>query len=466
MIKEFISLLLCMTLFLSSFVGPAVSDERGASSIELPPEGLLYQEAGKKLTDFPADLRNTVNEIIRTGWRQDEKLVNFLLENKEAVALFKKATLQPNEGFIFGKRPEKLNADTEHPNYVGEINLFKLTLLEGKMHEAKGEYDQAGANYLTAIRFIHHLSQQRFSILLSMLIEGICLEMAAPSITESLQKGNFSRGYYNDLDQILADIVKNQDFLKGAFEEESEIMKNSVRMVESIVEEESQKTKKDEEFRKAIGSIPFLQSQLKRWNQNRKSEFFSEFYKITDSNLIELREAQIRAARENKIEVYKRKLRELEKRPPDLTSNWRFFNSSVFALKQKIFGGKSFQQTLGHVVAKIFLSLGAPSYSKIIERYHIFHNQLHILVVGVGLKRYQMDHGALPDTVEQLVPNYLDQVPQDTFNQFRPLSYKRKAQGYIIYSFGPDREDDGGEITFDRKNKTNNQGDIVLFLTL
>jgi hypothetical protein len=59
----------------------------------------------------------------------------------------------------------------------------------------------------------------------------------------------------------------------------------------------------------------------------------------------------------------------------------------------------------------------------------------------LAVKAYKLDKGRLPETLEQLVPEYLDAVPIDDFDG-KPLRYN--AAKKIIYSVGEDLEDNGG----------------------
>lgn len=59
----------------------------------------------------------------------------------------------------------------------------------------------------------------------------------------------------------------------------------------------------------------------------------------------------------------------------------------------------------------------------------------------LAMKAYKLDKGRLPETLEQLVPQYLDAVPIDDFDG-KPLRYN--ASKKIIYSVGKDVEDNGG----------------------
>jgi hypothetical protein len=62
---------------------------------------------------------------------------------------------------------------------------------------------------------------------------------------------------------------------------------------------------------------------------------------------------------------------------------------------------------------------------------------------AVAVERYRLAHGRLPENLAELVPAQLETVPLDPFDG-RPLRYKRLSPGYVVYSVGFDRVDDGG----------------------
>lgn len=67
--------------------------------------------------------------------------------------------------------------------------------------------------------------------------------------------------------------------------------------------------------------------------------------------------------------------------------------------------------------------------------------------IAVAIEMFHRDHaGAFPESVRQLAPAYLPQEPLDPFSG-KPFLVKRNDAAYTIYSVGPDRHDDGGELT-------------------
>jgi len=55
-----------------------------------------------------------------------------------------------------------------------------------------------------------------------------------------------------------------------------------------------------------------------------------------------------------------------------------------------------------------------------------------------------MNHEQYPETLSQLVPEFLDKLPTDP-SSGKPLVYRRDGCGFIVYSVGPNMKDDGGK---------------------
>jgi serine/threonine protein kinase len=67
-----------------------------------------------------------------------------------------------------------------------------------------------------------------------------------------------------------------------------------------------------------------------------------------------------------------------------------------------------------------------------------------LAVVGFQLKRYKNEHGAYPESLTALTPEFMTEVPLDEFDG-KPLRYRREDEGFILYSVGTNLVDDGGE---------------------
>ena len=68
--------------------------------------------------------------------------------------------------------------------------------------------------------------------------------------------------------------------------------------------------------------------------------------------------------------------------------------------------------------------------------------RLRACVAALGVARYRLAKGRLPDGLGELVGEYLESVPADPFTG-QPLRYKKLQHGYVVYSVGKDEKDDG-----------------------
>lgn len=75
--------------------------------------------------------------------------------------------------------------------------------------------------------------------------------------------------------------------------------------------------------------------------------------------------------------------------------------------------------------------------------HHRAVSRVRLLETELALCCYRAEHGAPPAQLTQLVPQYLQRVPQDPFGR-QPLIYRAQGTNWLLYSIGPDGVDDGG----------------------
>jgi hypothetical protein len=76
--------------------------------------------------------------------------------------------------------------------------------------------------------------------------------------------------------------------------------------------------------------------------------------------------------------------------------------------------------------------------------------RLRGMALFLAIQAYEKKHGALPERLDQLVPDYLPRVPEDPFDG-KPFRYLRNGvpglpvHAWGVYSVGEDFTDDGGK---------------------
>ena len=65
---------------------------------------------------------------------------------------------------------------------------------------------------------------------------------------------------------------------------------------------------------------------------------------------------------------------------------------------------------------------------------------------GVAAERFRLNTGRLPNSPDELVPDYLDEWPTDPFDG-QPMRFVITDDGIVIYSVNENATDDGGSVT-------------------
>jgi hypothetical protein len=114
----------------------------------------------------------------------------------------------------------------------------------------------------------------------------------------------------------------------------------------------------------------------------------------------------------------------------------------------------------------VFLMILTPALEKVSEIGHRHRTNVEATVAILALLRHKADKGSFPNDLKQLVSTgYLRQLPFDVYSD-KPLVYKKTDDSCILYSFGPNLEDDGGEIAVDNKGRPKKwapEGDVVFW---
>ena len=112
------------------------------------------------------------------------------------------------------------------------------------------------------------------------------------------------------------------------------------------------------------------------------------------------------------------------------------------------------------------LTAFAPALTKASELSHRTKVQTEALVATIAAIRYKRVHGDYPENLDRLLEaDLLRELPMDPYSD-KPLVYKRTADGFTLYSLGPDFDDDGGEVSRDATGRIERwpaDGDVVLW---
>lgn len=81
-----------------------------------------------------------------------------------------------------------------------------------------------------------------------------------------------------------------------------------------------------------------------------------------------------------------------------------------------------------------------------------------LLLVALALRAFRMEHGRPANSLTELTPTYLKQLPDDPFAAQGTFQYHLKGSDFVLYSVGPDGKDDGGVATDDPQQASASSG--------
>lgn len=89
-----------------------------------------------------------------------------------------------------------------------------------------------------------------------------------------------------------------------------------------------------------------------------------------------------------------------------------------------------------------------------------------LLCTELAIEAYRFEKGYYPDSLDELVPHFLNAVPNDPYApEASRLIYRLKEQSYVLYSVGTNGHDDGGVLPADCAEPAfwyMNDGDLCL----
>lgn len=106
-------------------------------------------------------------------------------------------------------------------------------------------------------------------------------------------------------------------------------------------------------------------------------------------------------------------------------------------------GGLLSRQVRSELIGDLFAALMLPATSAAHVAEDRANTFLTLTQLAAAIAQYRAEHGEYPDKLESLVPGILPQLPVDLYHS-KPFAYRRTAEGYLLYSVGPNGKDDAG----------------------
>ncbi|MCD4823363.1 MAG: hypothetical protein K8S55_02045 [Phycisphaerae bacterium] len=93
---------------------------------------------------------------------------------------------------------------------------------------------------------------------------------------------------------------------------------------------------------------------------------------------------------------------------------------------------------------KLVLAADFPTFGRVIEANELGLMHDELIGIALALAAYKAEKGAYPQKLAELSPAYLKTIPADRISG-KPLIYKTRDKGFLLYSVGTNQLDDGGK---------------------
>lgn len=110
---------------------------------------------------------------------------------------------------------------------------------------------------------------------------------------------------------------------------------------------------------------------------------------------------------------------------------------------------------------KILAAIIVSNFRKAIMTTGRNQNLVNQALVACALERYHLAHGQYPESLDSLVPQFIDELPHDVINGGEP-KYRKTDNSFVLYSIGWNEKDDGGTSALNKDGSTDwENGDWV-----
>jgi hypothetical protein len=121
------------------------------------------------------------------------------------------------------------------------------------------------------------------------------------------------------------------------------------------------------------------------------------------------------------------------------------------------------EQSMRIVRGNVLLEIGASSLERIFLQTYTLRANVEAVVTIIAILRYYQDTGDYSENLNRLITaGYLEKLPIDPYSD-EQFVYKREGDSFILYGFGRNFKDDGGEVFDNVWRGTKERGDMVFW---
>ena len=421
MLKKTTKIFYVISSFLA-MVNSCVFAQSLESSLEQKPEdnaAVYYEKAFSLLKEYSREEIREFNAVIENGWKgENNKLDNVLRENEQALKEIENGLRLEKCYFTYNKTYRYLS-QKPLPN-MWKIHLIaRLFILKGRMLERDNNFKQAMEEYLSLLKFSRHISQG--GSLVETMMSVAMANMAHKVLSQYLVRIDA----HQEITQKIQAFLKMQELNASQIVAVAECEKKSWL---SAMQELVDRLMKEIEANKRKTIFPWIQRQGK--------DFYASLVPYAEVLGDKYYGKLIKAAQTNMLADRQ----EYEKEVARLNKEIEFSVTHVIKAMLRI--------NIKEYTVKLSLSLML-SDAKFLDNFYFSMTQFRILQTVAAIKMYYFEKTFMPETLNNLVPEFFVELPKDPYSQ-QALKFEKTGKGFVIYSIGKDRQDNSGKGSFDK----------------
>ncbi len=289
--------------------------------------------------------------------------------------------------------------------YTSELTFVcYLALLKSRLLMCNQSFGKAGDSLEKVMKF-SYLLQHSENEFLGYLVGSVIKEKTIELLKQMLEQSAFGTQYYKDHMANINPYLDNRG-MDTCLKIEYTILANTIKQFPINFAEKKpelqEKHKRLLEGRGMLGGYFYSESMT----LSKMSNYFRQEVKNTSLPYNEIKHVDV-------ARVYKKN-----------GIDWWLMISSSNAL------------------GKTFIDLMQPKLGNCVKNAVEFDSKCQLLKAMIAIKAFKVENNKLPDSLDELIPDYLQSLPQDSFTQ-KPVIYDSSKK--IVYSVDENLTDDTGD---------------------
>lgn len=366
---------------------------------------ILYVKASNVYEKPEKAVSSKQGYVMSHKWFADDDFTKWLERNRQCLTLLHRAVRKPDCEFpVCGTERDGFPI-VSHPMLPPMRAFARLLVCEGKRHESRKNYARALESYLAATVLAEHFHDSN-AVMLTDLSGFACNSAANRAVENSLANHDIAEEDLRNVVERYKRVLKTHPELKDLLRRE--------KYTEGLFVDELIRHSADAAWVLARLNNPSCLARISVSDEEREDV----------AKLISSKGPQLKAAYERNFEALQR---------------WSALPAWQ-ALKPE-YDWAAYMKRLpkSDIFSHAFLGFGSTAKAV----YARSKTETGALLIFAAIKLYEKKNGSPPRALNDLVPDYLSELPKDPFSG-RDYVYKVRGSDWILYSVWDDLRDDGG----------------------